>query len=381
MAEQTQTMMSTVTVPADGLTALIMAIFGAAGAGGDEARAIAENLVDANLSGHDSHGVIRVPRYFEAERAGHVRFGQKAKLVLETESMAVLDGGHGFGQVLGRQAVSCGIEKAGANGIALVALRNAGHLGRIGVWAELAAEAGFVSIHFVNVACSNLVAPFGGADRRMSTAPVTIGVVNPQGDDFILDFATSKVAEGKILLALKSGKLPPEGSLVDSDGQPTQDPHALYGPVPPGTVPNPRGGSGALVAMGDHKGSGLALACELLAGALTGSGTTGPGDRVHNGMLSIFISPKAIDDGHDFAGSVNAYIDFVQACQPVDPSKPVMIPGDPERAARRDRLANGVPLALEAWQNILDAGRSLGITQTQMDAMCPPVSAIEKEGV
>lgn len=352
-------------VPAAGLVAVISAIFQRAGAQSDEAHKIAEHLVDANLAGHDSHGVVRVPRYLKAQRDGHVHFGRSAQVVLQSDNLAVLDGLHGFGQTLGHQLLDIGISKARAHGVSLVALRNAGHLGRIGGWAELACAQGMVSLHFVNVAHSLLVAPFGGAERRMSTAPVTIGVPNP-GGDFILDFATSRVAEGKALIAMKGGKPLPPGSLKDEAGQPTADPLALYGPTDPDAVPNPRLGPGAINAMGDHKGSGLALACELLAGALTGSGASGPGENVHNGMFSVFVEPSAMDDGHGYAKAVAEYIDFVRACRPADPAKPVMIPGDPERQTRDERLQNGVPLAVEPWENILAAGINLGMARADL---------------
>ena len=186
-------------VSADGMTALGAQIFAKAGASQDEALAISANLVNSNLSGHDSHGVVRIPRYLMWESTDNLKFGQHADIITDGDAFAIIDGNKGFGQVVGKQAVDIGIEKAKQNGLAIIALRRAGHLGRIGRWAEEACAAGLVSIHFVNVSQSNLVAPFGAADRRISTAPVTIGVPNPGGDDFVLDFATSKVAEGKVI--------------------------------------------------------------------------------------------------------------------------------------------------------------------------------------
>ena len=192
---------------------------------------------------------------------------------------------------------------------------------------------------------------------------------NPAGGDFILDFATSRIAEGKALVALKGGKAPPEGALIDARGRPTTDPRALYGDIGPDDVPNPRNGPGALLAMGDHKGSGLALACELLAGALTGSGTTGPGGMTHNGMLSVYADPGVLDDGHGFQAAVAGYIEFVRAARPADPAAPVMVPGDPERKARTRRRAEGLPLTAEAWQSILDAGERQGLDRHDLAAM------------
>ncbi len=355
--------------PAAGLTAALSQILEAAGAGPGEAAEVAGNLVGANLRGHDSHGIVRLPRYLLAVERDHVRFGQTVSLLLDSPAFALLDGHHGFGQVLGRQAVELGIAKAKAAGVAVIGLRRAGHLGRIGHFAEQACAAGMVSVHFVNVAQSMLVAPFGGAGRRMSTAPVTIGVPEPAGGDFILDFATSRYAEGKVLVAMKSGQDAPEGSLIGADGQPTSDPSALYGPLRPGDVPNPRDGPGALLAMGDHKGSGLALACELLAGALTGSGTTGPGARTHNGMLSIYIDPAVMDQGEGFAAQVRDYVNFVRACPPSDPAQPVMIPGDPERRRLAERQAAGLPLPADIWEDILTAGERVGLDRGALRAL------------
>ncbi|MHA1529883.1 MAG: Ldh family oxidoreductase, partial [Alphaproteobacteria bacterium] len=343
-------------VAADGLRRMLTRIFAAAGAGAAEAEAIAANLVEANLTGHDSHGVIRTQRYLFWASNGTLVFGKSVETVSEAPGFALLDGGHGFGQVIGPQAVSIGIAKARDNGFALIGLRRAGHLGRIGALAEMAIAAGLVSVHFVNVANSVLVAPFGGAERRMSTAPVCIGVPNADGD-FVLDFATSHVAEGKVLVARKAGVPAPAGSLIGPDGAASTDPDMLYGPVVPGAVDNPRDGSGALAPMGAHKGSGLALACELLAGALTGSAPAMPGNnRSHNGMLSIYLDPALMDDGHGWAASVADYIAHVRACAPADPATPVMVPGDPERKRRAERLAGGVALAPDVWESLLAAG-------------------------
>lgn len=352
-----------VRVDANNLTLMICKTFEGAGASSSEAQAIAANLVASSLAGHDSHGVVRVPRYLGNQADGYMHFGKSVQTILDGGPFALLDGGFGFGQVIGPQAVQLGIDKAEEHGVSVIALRQSGHLGRIGELAEMACGAGLVSVHFVNVARSMLVAPFGAIDRRMSTAPVTIGVINPEGDNFVLDFATSCIAEGKALIAQKGGAALPEKTLVNGDGQLCNDPHALYGDVPEGTVPDPRSGEGALVAMGDHKGSGLAMACELLAGALTGSGVTGPGNGPYNGMLSIYINPTVVDDGSGFAAAVNNYIDYVRAAQPTQAGTSVMIPGDPERKARAERLLRGLPLTVETLDNLLDAARSHGVTE------------------
>lgn len=357
-----------VTLPYLGVTAVLEKIFTTGGASPAEATAVAEGLVMANLSGHDSHGVIRTPRYVEAGISGTYVYGQNISAVIDTDSFALVDGNAGFGHWVGAQAVDLGIEKAEANGVAVIGLRHAGHIGRIGGWAERALDHRLVSLHFVNMSDASLVAPFGGAGRRMSTAPVAIGVPNENGDDFFLDFATSRIAEGKALVALKGGKAVKHGDVVDGQGHYSDDPSVLYGDTKDSLAPNPRVGDGALVAMGDHKGSGLALACELLAGAITGNRPTGikTGQGAYNGMLSVYVDPDRMDDGHGGASMVSEYLDWVKACPPADPDAPVLAPGDPERKARADRMANGMPLSTETWENILASGALVGLSREDL---------------
>ena len=175
-------------------------------------------------------------------------------------------------------------------------LRNAGHVGRVGDWAEMAAAEGLVSVHFVNASGSVLVAPFGGVDRRFSTAPYCVGIPRPGQDPLVLDFATSIVAEGKVLVASQGGKKVPDGALIGPDGKPSADPHLLYGEYTP-TGPRDHGkGTGAIRAFGDHKGSGLAFMCEMLGGSLSGNGATDPKrGKFANGMLSFYVDPKVFD--------------------------------------------------------------------------------------
>ncbi len=361
--------MNDLRIPAQGVRAVLTRVFETAGAASVEADAIATNLVEANLAGHDSHGIVRTQRYVQWAGRGDVHFGRHISTVIDADAFALLEGNHGFGQTVGRESVEVGLEKARSAGVSIIALRNAGHIGRIGGWAEQACAAGFASIHFVNVQNSLLVAPFGGAARAMSTAPVCVGVPNGEDDHFILDFATSQIAEGKALVAMKSGKMAPTDALIDGDGNPTGDPRALYGNIQAEDVGDPRNGTGALAAMGAHKGSGLGLACELLAGALTGSGAAGKADNIHNGMLSIYLDPKRMDDGHGWSRAVADYISFVRTLPPAKGIERVLIPGDPERARRQDRRANGLPLSPGVWDSILTTGEELGLSRSDLETL------------
>jgi len=247
-----------VLVDATALQVLTSDIFVAAGCDRAEAGRIATHLVGANLAGHDSHGIVRVPRYIDWLEAGYVLKGQRAEIITDGGSFAVLDGKFGFGQTVAPQAVALGIERALATGLCVTALRNAGHIGRVGDYAEQAIAAGLISIHFVNVAGSVLVAPFGGVERRLSTAPFSVGVPLP-GRPLVLDFATSLVAEGKVLVASSGGNRLPPDALIEPEGRLSGDPRTLYGTNEPERRRNLNKGTGALRAFGENKGSGLAL--------------------------------------------------------------------------------------------------------------------------
>ncbi len=207
-----------VVIPVDRLNAVITQIFEHTACGPAEARLIAKYLIDANLTGHDSHGVLRTSRYVKWLDQGLFKAGRSIRIVSENDAMAIIDGESGMGHWVANQAVNFGIEKAKANGCYIVALRNAGHIGRVGSWAINAAAEGLVSIHFANARGSVLVAPFGGTERRFSTAPFCVGVPRKGKPPVILDFATSIVAEGKVMVAAKGGKPLPEGALIDESG-------------------------------------------------------------------------------------------------------------------------------------------------------------------
>lgn len=359
--------MKYVTIKADRLETLVRDIFIKAGCSPEEGGRIGKYLVIANLTGHDSHGVQRVPRYVQWKDEGVFVADRKVKIVSDTPVLAVVDGLHGFGQTVAPQAVDIGIKKCQAMGLSAVALRNAGHIGRVGDWAEMAAAAGLVSVHFVNAAGSSLVAPFGGVDRRFSTAPYCVGVPRPGEPPLVLDFATSIVAEGKVLNASFGGKAIPDNALIDPDGAMSGDPHVLYGSYEPTGPRDYRTGKGAIRAFGDHKGSGLAFMCELLGGSLTGTGATEEGRRFANGMLSFYIDPKKIDPEGFFPADVAKYTKHVKSSRPAVKGGEVLVPGEPELRMRTERGKNGVPLPIDTWTAICDTARKVGINDTRIN--------------
>src|ERR1700745_879779 len=333
-----------VTIKAENLINFVAEVFSHSESSPEEARRIATYLTTANLTGHDSHGVIRVPVYIRWKKMGSVVPDQTVERVVDTPSLAVIDGKFGYGQTVTPQAVRIGIEKCKKAGLAAVALRNAGHIGRVGDWAEMAAAEGLVSVHFVNAAGSLLVAPYGGGGEGLSRGPPFVGIPRRGRDPIVLDFATSIVAEGKCLVASRGGKTLPRGALIESDGALSEDPQVLYGPYAQDGPRDHTKGTGAIRAFGEHKGSGLAFICELLGGALTGNGATAPNRPFANGMLAFYIDPQVVDTSNFFDGEISRYADFIRATRPMAGVDAVLIPGDPERRMRAERIANGVTL-------------------------------------
>jgi len=334
-------------------------ILEAAGAAAADARIVADHLVDANLAGHDSHGVGMLPQYVRAIAGGVL--DPRAHAAIEDRGGAVLavDGRNGFGQVIAREATAAGMERARSTGVAVVAVRNAAHVGRVGTYGEQAAAAGFVSVHFVNaVGHGALVAPFRGSDARFATNPFCVALPSARGKPaLVLDFATSIVALGKVRVAMNRGERMAEGVLIDAEGRPTTDPAVMW-----------REPRGAILPFGLHKGYGLALVCELL-GAVAGGGTLSSvpfgKDRITNNMLSFVLDPRRLPGAATLEDEIAAAIDHVKASPPADPGLPVLVAGEPELASRAARLASGIPVERATWDEIGIAAASLGLDLDQ----------------
>jgi hydroxycarboxylate dehydrogenase B len=358
-----------ITIRAQALSTFVSHIFQKAGCSAAQGDRLGESLVGANLAGHDSHGVVRVPWYVQKKVNGEFISDQTLKIISETPVLAVVDGQYGFGQTMAPQAVKIGIDKCKAMGLSAVALRNSGHVGRVGEWAEMAAAENLVSIHYVNAASSLLVAPFGGVDRRFSTAPYACGIPRAGAAPLILDFATSLVAEGKVLVASQGGKKLPPDALITQAGEINGDPRTLYGDFDPQAMRSYKNGTGAIRAFGEHKGSGLAFMCEILGGALTGTGAANEArPQWANGMLSFYIDPSKLDPDNFFPAEVTRYVSYVKSSKPVKPGDEVLVPGEPELRTRKERLANGVPLPDDTWALIIGAARSVGVDEGRIQS-------------
>ena len=336
------------TFSADRLKSTSRDIFVAAGARSEDARIVADALVNANLAGHDSHGVMRIPSYVRWMEKGDVNVKAEFRVVMEADAFAVIDGDWGFGQVMARKAMEVGIEKAAQSGVASISARRCSHIGRAGDYPIMAAEAGLASILFLNThGAGSLVAPFGGIDRRLSANPIAIGIPRPGGDHIIVDISTCVVAEGKLRNFRTAGQPAPEGSIIDAEGRTTTDASEFYGPP-----------EGAILPIAGHKGFALGLASDILAGALSGAGCTRQGiKRVGNSFWATIIDIHRIRCRSDFDRDVGDLIDWIKSSRKADGVSEILVAGEPELRTQAKREKDGIPVHGSTWAAIVETGK------------------------
>ena len=332
-------------------------IFQAGGVPSDEAPIIAELLVASNLAGHDSHGVLRIPQYMGLIASGLIQPGAPMETERETLSHAVINGNWGFGHVIAQRAMSLAIEKAKSSTISAISVYNCNHIGRIGSYPMMAAEAGMVGITLVNAGGTALyVAPFGGRDGRLATNPIAIATPTRKGQPMLLDITSSVVAQGKIRVALNRGESVPLGWLMNSEGEPTQNPQDLMKSPP-----------GALLPLGGivgHKGYALGLMIDILGGALSGAGCSGSGNtRLQNGVLMIVLDIANFTPLDDFHDHVDGLIAHVKASPPAPGFEEILTPGEIEARQTEQRLREGIPIDDETWRQIRETAAEVGIPE------------------
>src|ERR1700749_4686868 len=288
-----------------------------------EAAEVADHLLRANLAGHDSHGVGMLPTYVRLLHEGLLVPNQTADTVLDAGALLVIDARRGYGQRMAADAVRRAITRAKEIGACVLAFRNSSHIGRIGTYAELAASEGCAFTAFVNVADHRDVqASWQAAEARLGTNPFCAAVPGPDGPAIMLDMATTTIAAGKARVAYNKGVAGPDGCLIDADGNPTNDPTGFI-----------RDHTGALRAFGTHKGSGLAVMCEIMASAVAG----GQGafheakGGVLNSMLATIIDLSKLGDPAAIAADVESVKAHVKSARPAPGYDDVLTPGEPER--------------------------------------------------
>jgi uncharacterized oxidoreductase len=329
-------------------------LFLAAGATAQESIIVANALVEANLAGHDSHGILRVPEYVRWMEQKLVNVGAKIRIVRQSDSFAVVDGDWGFGQVVGRQAMDIGIEKAMVAGVGTVAISQCCHIGRVGDYPMMAAAKGLAALMFVNThGGGKLVAPFGGRERRLSANPIAVAIPRRNGTPIVVDISTSSIAEGKVRSMLNRNAPVPTGCIIDAQGNATTDAKKFYGPP-----------VGALLPFGGHKGFAIGLVADILAGAISGGGCSRKeADRVGNTFLAFVVDIERLRGRELFDSDVEQLVEYVKSSALAEGFNEILVPGEPEENERNRRLRNGIAIDSETWNQIVQVGKKYGVAE------------------
>lgn len=338
------------------LTSLTSSILRAVGASDENARRVAKSMVDANLSGHDSHGVMRTSQYVAAIQAGELLPSAAPTIAHDGGASVLVDGNWTFGQISCSWATDLAIDRAKEFGLATVGVVQCHHTGRVGEWATIAAEAGVITLLFGGgLGGAPLAAPYGGRRPVLGANPIAAGFpLGPDQDPMIVDFATTVVAEGKIRLAAARGQQLAPGSILDEAGRPTTNPSDFYN-------------GGMLLPFGAHKGYALALTAELLASALTGAPTWAEAGRGgaafgKSGLLMIAMRPDLLGASEAYFDLAHSMLEQVSGIPPAPGFQEVLIPGQLEVRSRRTRLTTGIPLAVAVWQELQDLAQKVHIS-------------------
>lgn len=330
-------------------------VFEAVGTPADIAAFVADSLVDANLAGHDSHGVLRLPGYCGSLQAGDICPGARCALVKRDRATAIVDGALGWGQPAMQLAAETVVDLARECGLGAVAVRNCYHVGRVTPYVETVARSGMIGIAMSNAGPG--VAPFGSRQRMLGTNPFAWSMPNGnQGDLLTFDVATAAIAEGKLRVARALGKSVDDNMLVDAAGKPTNDPNDFFS-------------GGAILPFGGHKGNGISILAQMLGRSLAGMDTTGfDGPRGANGPIILAIDPTCFTSREEFASEVAAQAALISGSTPAEGFAEVLLPGETERRTECDRRANGIPIPDTTWAELVQLAKSLGIAMIQEGA-------------
>ena len=336
------------TITADRLRSIGSSIFQAAGVPGPVAERVSASLVESNLVGHDSHGVIRITEYLADLRQGLINPRGEIQVLKDTPTMALLDANWQFGQVAAAEGMAIAIEKAKASQVAAVGIRRSYHIGRLGEYSLMAAEKGCVGM----IGCNSwpcTVSPFGGIGRALSPNPISYAAPAGRRAPFLLDFATTMCAEGKLNVARVSGKSVPEGWILDKEGRPTTNPADFYD-------------GGVILPMGGHKGYALCLLLDILGGALTGHGCTClPEFSVGNGVFMMALDVQAFRPLAEFQDTADRLFEAIKSGPTAPGFDEILVPGEPEFRTREARERCGIPLAETIWQRIVSEAVRVGV--------------------
>ena len=343
------------------LEEFVSKIFVHSGSNEQESKIVGDHLVDSNLVGHDSHGVIRVSKYIEWLNQGNIKLNQSINILKEEDHFLHIDGNFGYGQSIAKYSFDIAIKKAKEKGHCILAMKNLGHIGRLGAWSELAAVNDCVSIMFVNTSGFGiLMAPHGGTDRRLSANPIAIGIPMENKDYLVLDMATSVVAEGKIMVARNKKVKLADGLILDGHGNPTNDPEVFYSkPV------------GSILPFGGHKGFGLAFMIDILSGTLTGGNSSHPDNpnshTVINNTFAIIVDTKKTVSDSYFQNDINRLINWVKASPKAKDVEEILLPGEVEKNIKKERISKGIPLDDLTIKGLIETANLVGMKDINED--------------
>lgn len=338
------------TIPAQELRQSVFTIFRTAGAPAAVAQRITDSLVESNLVGHDSHGVLRVAEYVERIQSGALQLHGEIKIIHETPATALIDCQWNLGQVAVPQSMELAITKARATGIGMVVLGHCDHTGRVGEYVVRAAEQDMIGQLVCNGSLpGGIVAPYGGARRALGANPIAWALPVADRPPLFFDFATSAVAHGKLQVAADKGELVPEGWIIDKQGRPTRNPHDQFN-------------DGAILPFGGHKGYALSVMIELLGGGLSGAGfPLLPGYRWDQGTVLTVIDIAAFQPVAEFKAQAAAFVTQLKATPCAPGVEEILLPGEIEWRTKAIRERDGIPLPTITWERIRAAGRAVGV--------------------
>ncbi|MFK4492373.1 Ldh family oxidoreductase [Bradyrhizobium sp. USDA 336] len=342
-----------VVIKADRLKCICMALLQAAGVPEDEAQAVATGCVNANLAGHDSHGVIAIPTYIDRIKAGHIVPGAGWTIVQDSPTTTVIDGHWGLGFHVNAKAMALTIEKAKIANIAACTVFRQSHVGRLGAYPLMAVRAGMIGLATAHTGRSpKYVAPFGGREARLGTNPISIAVPSDLETPFLLDMATSAVAVGKIQLAIARNQAIPTGWIIDAEGRPTTDPSDYHN-------------GGALLPLGGtegYKGSGLAAMVEVLSDLLVGPGFEAEPSRNNNGCFMAVLNVAAFRPLDQFKKDVTDFAHYLTSTPLSESSSGVFYPGEAGYVREQERTANGIKIEDATWETLRALAREYDLT-------------------
>ena len=344
----------------DALRTLGARVFSALGAPDETARIVADDLVTANLMGHDSHGMQRLPQYAQGVRQGTVDVTARPRVVSVRGATALVSGDWAFGQLTGRAAMDEAVRLAGKHGVGMAAAVRCTHLGRLGEFVERAAGRGYVGMVWLG-GLNPVAVPYGGSQRALGTNPMAVGFPSAEADPVVLDFATTVVAAGKIGVARAAKRPLPPGRLVDPEGRPTTDPEAFYH-------------GGALLPFGGHKGYALSVMIELLGQALTGADRPpvprlerdDTADQRRSGALFCAVGIGAFRPADEAKATARDILNRMRDVPPALGFDRVLTPGQPEAITRAERTKTGIDLAESTWRQIHETALAAGIPAAEL---------------